>query len=221
LAWDEKARILEGGDIVKLIGFDAISYAQLNSCQINYDDPINDTRTDLTMDEAEEIAEDEPLSIWVNAVSRKTKTLAESPNSGRLTTEDIAKGMGMPLGDCGDAWKLVAMGDPYDVVDHRPYCDGARTPVGLCTDAPILVLYPERGAVNWPTLLDFTNIAPRRGYCTSGAEIHSICLTWDSWRRLQKHRTITLGKIGALLNREKETLTLFNCTMAVIPQNGE
>ncbi len=215
---------------MKLFGFDAISYAQLNNCPVNYDDPINDTRTDLTLDEAEEMAEDDPLSIWVN-----TALLAESPkggknfksdrrrkkesmphtvtvaNSDRLTTADIAKGMDIPLGDCGDAWRLVTRGDPYDVVDHRPYCDGARTPVGLCTDAPILVLYPERGAVNWPVLLDFTSIAPREGYCAIGAEIHSICLTWGNWRRLQKCGTITLGRIGALLDREDETLTFFNC----------
>lgn len=71
----------------------------------------------------------------------------------RLTTAALRQGMSFPLGDCDDAWALTAAGDPIPVVDHRPYWANARTPVGRCADAPLLVLYPERGAVDWPSLL--------------------------------------------------------------------
>ena len=57
--------------------------------------------------------------------------------TSRFTTADITLNTSMLLGACGDAWTLTAMGDGLDVIDHRPYADGARTPVGLCADAPL------------------------------------------------------------------------------------
>lgn len=142
-------------------------------------------------------------------VTRKSALLAMT-NGGRMTTEQVAAGAEIPLGSCGDAWKLVSMGDTHDVVDHRPYYNNIRTPVGLCTDAPLLVLYPERGTVDWPALLCSFNGKLRKGYCASGAEIYTVHLSIDDWNRLKKQNSVNLSEILALLDKEQETLALIS-----------
>ncbi len=120
--------------------------------------------------------------------------------SPRLTTTDVAQGGPIPLGYCGDAWKLTAMHDPSDVIDHRPYTDQGRTPVGLCTDAPILVLYPERGSVDWPQLLAPTPL--RTGSLFSGASIWVIYLTENDYDYYHQQSMITLDEITYLLAQD-------------------
>ena len=120
--------------------------------------------------------------------------------TSRFTTADITLNTSMLLGACGDAWTLTAMGDGLDVIDHRPYADGARTPVGLCADAPLLVLYPERGAVEWPLLLNSTPLRPGRLF--SGASIWVVYLVAAEDARLRTEKTITLADIVLLMAQD-------------------
>ena len=144
----------------------------------------------------------------VRAVIGKNMLLTMT-GGGRMTTKQITTDTEILLGDCGDAWKLVSMGDPYNVIDHRPYYDNIRTPVGMCTDAPLLVLYPERGAVDWPVLLCCPSGEElQKGYCASGAEIYTIYLSLDNRSRLEKQGSVTLNEIKVLHDREQEALAL-------------
>ena len=127
---------------------------------------------------------------------------------GRMTTKHVAADINILLGDCGDAWKLVSTGDPHNVVDHRPYCGNARTPVGLCVGAALLVLYPERGAVDWPALLCPPGGELQKGYCASGAEVYTVYLSPGDRSRLERQGSVTLREIKALHGRKQEALAL-------------
>jgi len=116
----------------------------------------------------------------------------------RLATSDLAGGAVIPLGNCGDAWRLRAVGDADDVVDHRPYVDRERTPAGLCADAPLLVLYPERGAVDWPALLGDAAAGARPGHLASGVDVLVIHLSDADWYRLGERGEIGLDEIRRL-----------------------
>lgn len=153
--------------------------------------------------------------MGLKMLSRKSSTsqkccAAGTPGEIALAGSDqyITDDAKIPIGSCGDAWKLVSVGDPYDIVDHRPYCGGTRTPVGLCADAPLLVLYPERGAIDWPALLCLSGKELRKGYCASGAEIYTIYLTADDYSRLKSQASVTVNEIRALLAKEQGKLTL-------------
>jgi len=89
----------------------------------------------------------------------------------------------VPLGVCGDAWGLSACGGELDMIDHRPYAGNLPTPVGVCMDAPVLVLYPERGAVDWPQVLGHTL---RKGVLLSGDEIWVVYLRDQDWSSLME-----------------------------------
>lgn len=138
----------------------------------------------------------ESLAQWIATFPHDPAAPPRTDTSPRLTTAQIASGCPIPLGDCGDAWYLTAVGDPTDVVDHRPYADHGRTPVGLCTDAPLLVLYPERGAVDWPTLLDPAPLTA--GFLFSGAPVWILALAPPDRARLVAQPFITLADLVAL-----------------------
>jgi len=124
---------------------------------------------------------------------------AESP---RLTTAELAAGQAIPLGECGDAWGLTAIGDPVDCIDHRPYTDQSRTPLGRCTDAPVLVLYPERGAVDWPRLLAPQSL--RAGILLSGASVWILYVTESDAERLHHTPSLTLFDLRDLASRDPQ-----------------
>jgi len=143
------------------------------------------------------------LATWLSQPhleSFKERQRSHIDLSPRMTTTEIAQGLPIPLGDCGNAWQLSAMGGPLDIIDHRPYTPEGRTPVGFCTDAPVLILYPERGSVDWPPLLSPTPLRP--GSLVSGASIWLIYLTLPDYEWMQKRAALSLSDIAVLLSRD-------------------
>ena len=82
------------------------------------------------------------------------------------------------------------------MIDHRPYADHKRTPIGLCADAPLLILYPERGAVDWPALLH--PIPLTNGVLFSGAPVWIVPLTPSQRTCLQTRTSVTLADLIAI-----------------------
>lgn len=107
------------------------------------------------------------------------------------------------IGYCGDAWKLRVVGEEIDVFDHRPYAaNGEKTPVGICADFQALILYPERGKIDWEKELGqkLTD-----GHLFSGASIKVIYLEDEIWRKLLKRRKeITLDELKELARKSDE-----------------
>ena len=101
------------------------------------------------------------------------------------------------LGNCGDAWRLTSCGAAMDVIDHRPFYKNKKTPVGLCCDAPILILYPERGKINWEELLQQRL---RNGKLASGADIKVIYLTNQQYKELIDRKYLRLSFLKKLVN---------------------
>jgi hypothetical protein len=88
-----------------------------------------------------------------------------------------------PLGCAGDAYRLRLTGDPTDVFHRRPTTDdGRKTDVGVCWNAPCLVLYGARGRIDWPRLLGRDGL--RAGRLLSGEAVHVIYLSEADWRPL-------------------------------------
>lgn len=91
------------------------------------------------------------------------------------------------------------VGDDNDIFDHRPYTrDNKRTPVGLSTDSFHLILYPERGVVNWKELLPGKQL--EIGYLCSGVVVYVIELDEPTWEKLRETKHITLQEINELIN---------------------
>lgn len=108
------------------------------------------------------------------------------------------------IGSCSDAWELRCVGDPEDVIDHRPYtADGNKTPVGYCTDAPVLILYPERGKFIWENLLGLPLLG---GSLLSGAKIKTVYLFDEDWKRIKKAKTINIEEIRELALKSPQAL---------------
>lgn len=108
------------------------------------------------------------------------------------------------IGTCSDAWRLRCVGDPEDVIDHRPFTsDGNRTPIGYCTDAPVLVLYPERGKINWENLL---GLPLPDGSLSSGAKVKTIYLLNDDWEKIKNTEEISLKEIRELVLKSPQAL---------------
>ena len=66
----------------KLTGIEAIDYARKNDLTLNkYADPTEEARTDMSVDEAEEVATEDPSLIWIN--EEETETLNPYQHTGR------------------------------------------------------------------------------------------------------------------------------------------
>ncbi|MBE0228089.1 hypothetical protein [Thermoanaerobacterium thermosaccharolyticum] len=108
------------------------------------------------------------------------------------------------IGYCSDAWKLRCIGDPEDVIDHRPFTpDGDKTPVGICADAPVLVLYTERGKIDWEKLLGLSLLD---GSLLSGAKVKIIYLLNDDQEKIINTQKISLKEIKELALKSQEAL---------------
>ncbi len=146
------------------------------------------------------------LTTWLSHPSldeeeEKRSVCARVDTSPRLTTADLQQGTPIPIGDCGDAWSLTIVGDAQDVIDHRPYTlKNQRTPLGLCADAPLVVLYPERGAVDWISLLAPTPL--RSGLLFSGAPVWILYLTEALWDAARQQPAVTLATVRAWAAQE-------------------
>lgn len=148
------------------------------------------------------------LATWLASPVFEQAEHTEQPRDNaslRMSTAEIASGRATPIGHCGDAWALTMVGDACDVIDHRPYINNARTPVGLCADAPILVLYPERGAVDWSALLPTASLRP--GTLTSGANVWVVYLTPADRQQLLANSCVTLSDMAGLLARDEVAFT--------------
>jgi ribosomal protein L37AE/L43A len=186
----------------------------------NYDTPSEYTVTDLT-DKSEYYAEgfiysgDIPefsseteaakwletmlktgISTYTNLVSRFLSDNNEKKDKKEKMYYCL-KNSDIPLGKCGDAWRLKKAGDKIDVIDHRPFWKDKKTPVGICLDAPLLVLYSERGLINWEELL---NVKLSDGKLASGADVKVIQLTEEEWESLKSKDKISLKYIKEIIN---------------------
>lgn len=86
----------------------------------------------------------------------------------------------MALGCAGDAFRLRLTGDPTDRFHRCPTTDdGRRTPVGVCWNAPCLVLDPQRGRIDWRHLLGSDGL--HSGSVLSGVAVWVIYLSDADW----------------------------------------
>lgn len=89
----------------------------------------------------------------------------------------------VPLGCAGDAYRLRASGDRADVFHRRPTTDdGRKTIVGVCWNAPYLVLFADRGRIDWPRLLGVESLPA--GRVLSGATVYVVPLEQADWQPL-------------------------------------
>lgn len=132
----------------------------------------------------------------------------EQSASKEFKTQEITKDTVFSIGSCGDAWALRGIGDPIDIIECRPFCDGNKTPVGICCDAPILVLYPERGSVDWEHLLQM-ELLP--GKLCVGTDIKIIYLSEEDASLLNSEVPflLTVERIKSLAVKSLESLQNF------------
>lgn len=84
---------------------------------------------------------------------------------------------------------------------YRPYTETSRTPVGLCTDAPLLVvIYPKQNAVDWPALLNRAMLRPEQLF--SGASVWIAYLSEYDSAWLATRSTVTLADIVHLMAQD-------------------
>jgi len=100
------------------------------------------------------------------------------------------------IGNCGDAWQLRSRGHDIDIIDHRPFYKNKTTPIGLCSDAPILVLYSERGNIDWEKLLQ-TKL--QDGKLLSNADVKIIHLSDDHYSQLVSRSYVRLSDLKKIL----------------------
>jgi hypothetical protein len=97
------------------------------------------------------------------------------------------------LGDCGDALQLRCAGDSLDVIDHYPIFKKKKKIIGLCCNAPILVLGLGKKSIKWDTLLQ-TDLLP--GNLRKGEDVKIIYLSQEEHEHL-------LRQGSQILNIEK------------------
>lgn len=87
------------------------------------------------------------------------------------------------LGCVGDAFHLRSGGSRTDVFHRRPTTDaGRKTTVGVCWNFPLLVLYGDRGRIDWPGRLGVGELPT--GRLLSGDTVHVVQLDQSDWQPL-------------------------------------
>ena len=187
-------RMVNSDKKYKLIVSQRVEIPTINSVQAK--DLVKFLSSNFTLEELESTLPEGimPMNVSNNARGVILKRAID------LKTKDTL----FSVGDCGDAWRLRGIGEDIDVIDHRPFSDRNKTPVGICCDAPILILYPERGSIDWEDLLQM-KLLP--GKLCSGADIKIIYLSEEDHSTISV--SLTIEQIKSLALKSSENLRNF------------
>ena len=87
------------------------------------------------------------------------------------------------LGCVGDAFRLRSADCRTDVFHRRPTTDaGRKTAVGVCWNFPLLVLFSDRGRIDWPGRLGVADLPT--GRLLSGDTVYVVRLSQSDWQPL-------------------------------------